>query len=259
MQFLRVIWDTLRLQMKNSFVRPMFRFCLIINPVANTILIYEMFRNSGHDNFGTFVILGAGLMALWGCICFSSAGDINRERWSGTLSMIYTAPAGFQVIILGKILGNTLLSLLTLLISFVTARVLYGAFFYLPSPFLTLFSLFCAVVCFIVFSTLIAYLLTLSRKTTLYMNLIEIPIVLLCGFVIPISFLPPWIHPLSYILPPTWAVRLLRLSIQQTGNAEFFATLAILTLITALYGAASLLLYKVIDKQIRKSATLEVF
>ena len=113
MSNIRVIWDTLRLQMKNSFVRPMFRFCLIINPVANTVIIYEMFRNSGQDNFGTYVILGAGLMAIWSCICFSSAGDISRERWHGTLAMIFVAPAGFQLIIFGKILGNTLLSLLT--------------------------------------------------------------------------------------------------------------------------------------------------
>jgi len=258
MHLFRVIWDTLRLQMKNSFIRPMFRFCLIINPIANTVLLYEMFRNSGHENFGTFVILGAGLIALWGCICFSSAGDINRERWSGTLSMIYTAPAGFQTIIFGKILGNTLLSLLTLLISALTAFILYGATFDMASPLLTIFALLCTVICFIVFSTLIAYLLTLSRKTTLYMNLIEIPIVLVCGFVIPVSILPVWIHPISYILPPTWAVRLLHLSIEGVVNSEFLNTFGVLVFITVLYGITTMLLFKLIDKHIRKKATLDL-
>jgi len=259
MHALRVIWDTLRLQMKNSFVRPMFRFCLIVNPIAGTILIYEMFRNSSQDNFGTYVILGAGLMGLWGCICFSSAGDINRERWSGTLSMIFAAPAGFQLIIFGKILGNTLLSLLTLLLSYITAKVLYGVSVSVDYPLHTAFALFCAVLCFIVFSTLIAYLLTLSRKTTLYMNLIEIPIILVCGFVFPVGFLPAWVQPLSHALPPTWAVRLLRLSIDWTGGREFWGTFGMLVLVTALYGIASALLYRVIDKQIRRTATLEVF
>jgi ABC-2 type transport system permease protein len=218
-----------------------------------------MFRNSGQENFGTYVILGAGLMGLWGCICFSSAGDINRERWSGTLSMIFAAPAGFQLIIFGKILGNTLLSLLTLLLSYITAKVLYGVSISLDYPLYTAFALFCAVVCFIVFSTLIAYLLTLSRKTTLYMNLIEIPIILVCGFVFPVGFLPSWIQPLSHALPPTWAVRLLRLSIDWTSGGEFWATFGMFALVTALYGIASALLYRVIDKQIRKTATLEVF
>ena len=259
MSNLRVVWDTLRLQMKNSFARPMFRFCLIINPVASTVIIYEMFRNSGQDNFGTYVILGAGLMAIWSCICFSSAGDINRERWFGTLSMIFVAPAGFQLIIFGKILGNTILSLLTLCISYITAKLLYGVSIRVDYPLYTALAIICAVVCFIVFSTLIAYLLTLSRKTELYMNMIEIPIILICGFVFPVSFLPQWIHPLSYVLPPTWAVRLLRLSIHWTTATEFLYTFIILALITVFYGVATALLFKTIDKQIRRKATLEVF
>ena len=173
--------------------------------------------------------------------------------------MIFVAPAGFQLIIFGKILGNTMLSLLTLFISYITAKILYGVNISVDYPLYTVFALICAIVCFIVFSTLIAYLLTLSRKTELYMNMIEIPIILLCGFVFPVSFLPQWIHPISYILPPTWAVRLLRLSIHWTTGSEFLYTFIILALVTTLYGVVTALLYKTIDRQIRKKATLEVF
>ena len=75
-----VLLSTMLLQMKQSFVRPMFRFCLIVSPILQTILLYEMFRNTGQEDFASYVILGAGLMSLWACICFSSAGDIERER-----------------------------------------------------------------------------------------------------------------------------------------------------------------------------------
>jgi len=255
---LRTIWSTLILQMKNSFVRPMFRFCLIINPIANTILIYEMFRNSGNENFGTYVILGAGLMGVWSCICFSSAGDINRERWSGTLSMIFVTPADFQLIIFGKILGNTILSLLTLILSFITAKILYGVDISIAQPFYTIFAFLWVVVCFIVFSMLIAYLLTLSRKTALYMNLIEIPIVLLCGFVFPVDFLPEWVQAISNVLPPTWAVKLLRLSILPIDETYWYV-FGVLILVTVIYMLITAFAYRLIDKQVRKSATLEVF
>ena len=115
-----VLLSTMILQMKQSFARPMFRFCLIANPILNTVLLYEMFRNSGEENFVSYVILGAGLMGIWSCICFSSAGDINRERYSGTLSLVFAAPVGFPKIVLGKILGNTILSLASLGISLIT-------------------------------------------------------------------------------------------------------------------------------------------
>ena len=260
MKTLRVIIDTLKLQMKNSFIRPMFRFCLIANPIVNTILIYEMFRNSGHDNFVAFVILGAWLMALWSCICFSSAGDINRERFSGTLAKIFTTPASFGTIMLGKILGNTILALLTLAISFITAKVLYNPKIEIANLGLLAISVIATIICFITFSIIVAYLLMLSRKTQLYMNVIEIPIILICGFVFPVEILPSFTKPISYAISPTWAVRLLRLSISGVTDISVFLTyLLILLGITALYAVISIILYKIIDKQVRINATLELF
>lgn len=259
MKTLSVIWETFRLQMKNSFVRPMFRFCLIANPIVSTILVYEMFRNSGQENFTTYVILGAGLMGLWSCICFSSAGDINRERYSGTLAILFATPSSFRAVILGKILGNTILSLATLVVSFVTAKVLYGAPVVVASPGYMLLSLAAAVICFVSISTVIACLLTLSRRTQLYMNCIEIPVILVCGFVFPVEILPAWVLPLSYALSPTWAVKLIRMSVAGVDDPPAYLTaLGILAGITVAYTLLSSLLYRAIDKQVRIRATLEV-
>lgn len=259
MKQLIVIWDTLRLQMKNSFIRPMYRFCLIAGPIVQTILLYEMYKNSGQDNFTTYVMLGGGLMGLWSCICFSSAGDINRERYMGTLSLIFVAPAKFSTIILGKVLGNTILSLGTLIISFLTAKIVYHAPIMVVSPGFLLLSILAAVICFITISICLAYLLTLSRKTQLYMNCIEIPIILLCGFVFPVEILPEWVLPISYALSPTWAVKLIRLSVSGVEKRmEYFTILGILGCITMVYIVLTIFLYRTIEKQVRMKATLEV-
>lgn len=259
MKHLRVIKSTLTLQMKSSFARPMFRFCLIANPVANTILLYEMFRGSARENFTSYVILGAGLMGLWSCICFSSAGDINRERFCGTLPLIFAAPARFSTIILGKIIGNTFLSLVTLLLSFITTLALYGIWPQIESPLYLLLSLFVTIICFISISTITAYLLTLSRKTQLYMNCIEIPVILLCGFVFPVEMLPRFLWPISYALSPTWAVKLMHMSVAGVSDiAAYWQTFAILAGMTAMYMILGALLERRIDKQVRINATLEV-
>ena len=254
-----VLLSTMVLQMRQSFSRNMFRFCLIANPILNTILLYEMFRNSGQENFAAYVVLGSGLMAVWGCICFSSAGDINRERFSGTLALVFAAPAGFSTIILGKILGNTLLSLLSLLISLLTAALFYRAPAALASPGYFALAMLALVLSFVVISSVIACLLTLSRRTTLYMNCIEIPLILLCGLSFPIEVLPRWLHPVSRCLPTTWAVELLRSAVagvMQPG--PFFQRLLILLLITAVWVLLALWLFRVIDRQVRISASLEV-
>lgn len=259
MNFIRVIYSTLKLQMKNSFARPMYRFCLVASPIVNTILLYHMFLNSNMDNFTTYVMLGAGLMGLWSCICFSSAGDINRERFSGTLSLIYVTPTSFGVILLGKVIGNTILSFVSLVISFLTAVLLYQAPIHIEEMGYLMLSIFAAMLCFITISILIAYLLTLSRKTQLYMNCIEVPIIFVCGFLFPVEILPSWVQPISYILAPTWAVKLIRLSVSGfTDSLVYFKTLGILCFLTIMYTIGILMLYKVIDREVRIRASLEL-
>lgn len=256
---IEVIISTMILQMKQSFARPMFRFCLIANPILNTILLYEMFRESGATNYMAYVTLGAGLMGLWGCICFSSAGDINRERFSGTLALIFTAPAGFPTIILGKIIGNTIMSLLTMIISLMTSVIFFRIQLQLANPLFFLIALFAAILSFIVISSVIACILTLSRKTELYMNCIEIPIILLCGFAFPVSVLPFGIRIVSYTLAPTYAVELMRMAVWGiTDKAEFFEKLLVLMILTLIYAVISVFLYKKIDRSVRIAATLEV-
>ena len=46
-----VLLSSMGLQCKQSFVRPMFRFCILANPVLNTVLLYEMYRGAGEENF----------------------------------------------------------------------------------------------------------------------------------------------------------------------------------------------------------------
>ena len=254
-----VLVSTMWLQMKKSLIRPMYRFCLFANPVVNTILLYEMFLNSGQEDFGTYFILGAGLMGLWGCICFSSAGDINRERWEGTLSLIFVAPAGFNWIISGKIMGNTLLSRASMGISFLTACILFGVSISIAHLSWFLIAMLAVVVTFSILSKLIAYLFTLSRKTTLYMNCIEIPIIFVCGFVVPFEALPAWIQAIGNVLPPTWAVKLLRLSLaSEAAWSLFWADLLVLFVLNVIYMVLTLLLVKAIERQVRIQASLEV-
>lgn len=257
---LRVLVSSMLVQMKKSFARPMFRVCLLIEPIANTILLYYMFRHSGRSDFGTYVILGGGLTSLWEVILFSSAGDINRERYSGTLSLLFAMPTPFPAILLGKIMGNTVLSFITLILSYATARILFGLTLAVSSIGLLIAALVMAAISFVVISMFLAYALTLSRRTVLYMNCLNFPIFLLCGFAFPIDILPQWALPLSYALPPTWAIRLLRMCFVSPMDPLLFGEYSlILAGEIVVFAFFAVLLYRVIDRQVRIRASLEVF
>ena len=112
---------------------------------------------------------------------------------------------------------------------------------------------------FVVISSVIACLLTLSRRTSLYMNCIEIPFILLCGMAFPVDILPAWLQSVSRCLAPTWAVELLRMTVQGvTDAAAFWRGFGVLTLLSAALAVLSAWLYRVIDRAVRINASLEV-
>jgi len=252
-----VLLTSMQVQLQQTFVRPMFKFVLFVSPFLVTIILGEMYRYSTADNFVAYVVLGSGLWNLWTCIAFSSAGDINRERFSNTLSVIFSAPADFRLILLGKILGNTLLAICSFSLSVIFATILYRNPIIVNNWLILTISLVLTIIAFIIMSIFMAYLLTLSRKTTIYMNCLEIPFALIWGFVFPIENLPQFAQYIAWVFPPTWAIRLLRYSATETeyGFWENFIPLAITMII---FTILAMLLYKVIFKQTKILGTLDM-
>jgi len=252
-----VVWTSLILQMKQTFARNMFKYCLFVSPLLSTIILGEIYRNAAQEDFIAFVVLGSGLWNLWGAIAFSSAGDIHRERYSNTLSIIFSAPADFRLIWLGKILGNTILSIGAFFISVIFALVLYRIPVSVYNRGLLALAFVLTIVSFIVISIFVAYLLTLSRRTTLFMNCLEFPFILICGFAFPVEMLPTPLMYFSYIFPPTWAVRLLRSSITM-GAPDYGHYLLWLLMTVIVFVFASSVLYKIIFRQVKILGTLDM-
>lgn len=252
-----VIFDSMCVQMKQTFARNMYRFCMFIQPFTFTIILAEMYKNSSQNNFTAYVILGSGLMSLWGCICFSSAGDINRERYNQTLSLIFVSPSDFRYILLGKIIGNTILSVTSFVLTILYASIVYRMPVSIRNLPLFVLSFLLTVVCFIVISLFVAYLLTLSRRTQLFMNCIDIPLTLICGFAFPVELLPQWMQHIAFALPLTWAVKLMRQSV--LGNyIDFKKNLFALFITTMLFVLLSASSYKIIKQQIKINGSLEM-
>ncbi|MCL2752826.1 MAG: ABC transporter permease [Defluviitaleaceae bacterium] len=252
-----IILTSLSLQMKQTFVRPMFKYTMIVGPLLYTIILGEIFRNASAESFVAYVVLGSGLLNLWNSIAFSSAGDINRERFSNTLSIIFTAPADFRLILLGKIIGNTILSLGAFFLSVFFAIALYRPEIAVQNWLLLAISLLLALVAFIVVSIFIAYLLTLSKKTELWMNCLTYPFAIIFGFLFPIENLPQAAQYFSWVFPPTWAVRLMRYSVTDTAYS-FTNALIPLLITTVIFTLLAGLLYKAIFKQAKVSGTLDM-
>ncbi len=247
------------LQIKQTFSRNMFRFMMLVQPIIFGTVLYLMFKNSSNDDLVAHVIFGTGLITIWGTIVFSSASDIERERRIGTLKYISCAPVKFIVVMSGKIFGNIILGLLSMVYSTLFIIFVFKVQFHIAHPFYFIFGMILTITSFMAISLMFSALLTLSRQARVFMNALDYPIYIICGLVFPIDMLPQFLRYISYLLSPTWANEILKLTARGITNYnDFYQKLIILTLIIVVYYILSIIFFKLIDKKARFDGTLEV-
>ncbi len=247
------------LQMRQSFSRSMFRFCMIAYPILYGFLLYMLYKEESSIEVMSYVMLGTSVSSLWGTISFSSAGDINRERFMGALEIIFNVPVSFRVIMFGKVVGNTILGLMSMALSIAFVKIAFHVPFEVKVLGLFLITVVIGVLSFAAVGMMLSGLLAISRSTRVLMNCIDYPIMILCGVAFPIEILPYWTKPLSYLLSPTHFLILSRMCVQGiTSMGLFWFHLAWMIGLTLIYGVLSIKFYDVIDVYARQHATLGV-
>jgi len=256
---MNVVFSSAISHIKQSISRSMFKFCIFINPIMSGFLLGMIYRNKSKEEFILYAFLGAGMGAFWSSICYSSASDIEREKWMGTLPIIFVSPAGFKKIILGKILGNTFLGIVTLILNISTVYFLfkisikfYSLLYFVIVLFLTLLSM-------VSIAFLICALFTLSRKIRLMMNFIEFPVITLTGLFFPIEILPISIRKISYLISITWGMKGFRVAIYGGNLEQMMSIIFIILFLIIIYSVLGIFLFKKIEKLCIINATLEVF
>lgn len=256
---LQVLQATILQQIKVSIGRNMFRFCIFVGPVIMGFILGMMYQHMSDTEYMVHVVFGGGIFTFWGSILFSSASDIERERSMGTLETIFIAPGGFFYIILGKVIGNSIWGMVALVINALFVRITFGRRFVVVNGWLMCLTLLLVFVSFTVIAMLMAGLFTLSRRSRLVMNCLEHPIAILCGIMFPLTVVPVYFRPLSYLLSPTYVSLLLRDAVIGTRVGDFGLALVGLFGITLLYILLTVTVYRIIDYRARITASLGVY
>ncbi|WBW94895.1 ABC transporter permease [Oceanirhabdus sp. W0125-5] len=259
MNSFKVIASSSLLQMKQSISRSMFRFCVIVQPIMTAFIMFMVYKDRGYEDYVAYVMLGTAISSLWGTISYSSAGDIERERYMGALQVIFTAPARFRTIMLGKVLGNTVWGIVSMIISFVFVLLAFSVPLIIKHPVLFIIISLIGIISFIAVAMMLSAMLAISRSTRVLMNIMEYPILILCGIMFPIEIIPVYIRWISYLLSPTFVVKLLRMCVFGIEDWSLFYNLSLtLIVVTIVYIGISIIGYRMIDTKARINASLEV-
>ncbi|MBN2531330.1 MAG: ABC transporter permease [Spirochaetales bacterium] len=223
MKSLTAFWNILLKDMRNYYLKPPNISWGIIFPFAWMLMMFIKSK-SAFDITEVFPGI-VGMAILFGTTSMLSV-TITFERKSRSFERLLLAPMSIEVLVLAKITGAILFGIFNS-----TIPVLVSVLYFKASVFDWLF-LVSGIVLLSVISTLLGLFIAVSAKEVFeaqtYSNFYRFPMIFLCGLFIPVSQLPVFVRPLSYILPVTYGVDVLRYSISGNNSLPVLLNLVIL-------------------------------
>jgi ABC-2 type transport system permease protein len=182
----------------------------VLWPLFFSTVAFLMFRAGAGGESLVFASFGAAVMGIWSSTSTSAGSAMQRERWHGTLELLVTAPVHFAAILLPVTVAMSALGLYSMTATLLISRFVFGV----DLPFEQPFSFAVALVATVASIGAMGFLLAVSfvryRTAWALGNLLEYPVWLIAGFLVPLTLLPGWVRPISWVLAPTWGVDAIR-------------------------------------------------
>ncbi len=225
----------------------------VVWPMFFATTAFFMYR-AGHDPHTLlFASLGASVMGIWSATSTSASSVLQRERRHGTLELLAAAPANFALVLLPISIAMTTVGLYSMVATLLWGHFVFGIAMHLVHPLLFVLAVPVTIASVGALGFLLSVACVRYRSAWALGNALEYPVWLICGFLVPLSLLPGWVGPFSWILAPTFGVRAIReAALGGTPLDDLLAAAAL----GAAYFAVGLLLTEFVLRTARKTAAL---
>ncbi len=207
---LRLLWIGWLFNLKNLTNSLFFVLIAIVQPVIFASIAFFMFRAGERPDGLLYAALGAGLMGIWTSTLFGSGSAIQWMRWQGTLEVAVAAPVRFIFVLLPITVATASIGLYSIVATLFWGRVFFAVPLHFEHPLLFALALPVTVISLGMLGLLMASTFVLYRNANAFSNLLEYPVWLATGLLVPLSLLPGWVEWLSWGLAPTWGMEAVR-------------------------------------------------
>ncbi|MDE0001550.1 MAG: ABC transporter permease [Rhodospirillaceae bacterium] len=215
-------------------------------------------RQAGTDNYLAYSVIGATTFLWTGWTTAGLANNLRLDRSLGTLPTIWATATTRVVLIGGGAIGRTFAPSVIALGSFCLAWALFRfplVFNAGPALAVLIFGGLATIAIALPWTAI----LLRYREGYLFVQLFVMGTGILAGIAYPIDVLPGWGQALSGLLPPTWMIRGLRDALIYGDLPDAMLACGVLLGMSLAYGAAGLVLLRVMDKAARAKGELEWF
>lgn len=244
-------WLQLKMRSRSAFDGAL----AIVYPLFFASSIFFIYRQSANSAALVSAAVGASVMGVWSAVATTASISLQRERRLGTLELLVASPTALPLAIVPMTMAMATVGLYSLVATLAWGRIAFGIKISLVHPFSFAFAcvvtaLSVSVLGFILAVTAVRYRAAWALGTAL-----ELPIWLICGFLVPISILPNWVRPLSWLIPTTWGVSAVK---QAALGGTPWRDIALCLGVAAIYAGLGTLLARRLVDSARKNATLSL-
>jgi ABC-2 type transport system permease protein len=253
MKPLRVFATGFVLHFKNLAASPFMVFTAAIWPLVYATLAFLMFRATHQAPSLLYAALGAAVMGIWSTTATSAGGAVQQQRNWKVLELLVAAPSPLILVLAPITVAIAGIGVYSIVTTLLWGRLLFGVPFHVLHPVLFVVAIPAAVLSIGLLGLVLASTLVLYREASAFSQMLEYPVWLITGMLIPLSLLPGWIHPISWVLAPTWGMRAVR---RAALGGSVGMPLLVCLLLTIIYAVLAVVLLHHFERLARDRATL---
>lgn len=199
----------------------------LVNTPLFTLALVAIMVHSGRSDLAPYAVVGATVIAVWNMAIIESGGIIDADRGQGTLEALISTPAPLALVVLGRTVTVTVISLLSLVESVIVARLVFGVVVDVHHGWLFAVTLALTAVSMAMTASALAGIFVLSRSARTFQNALSYPFYLLSGAVVPAPLLPEWLQPVTKVVFLSWSTDLIRDCLRPGAVPNALARLAV--------------------------------
>ena len=225
----------------------------VLYPLFFATTIFLIYRQGSDQTALVAAAVGASVMGVWSATSTTASSVLQRERRQGTLELLVAAPSSFPLLLIPITLSMATIGLYSLVATLLWGRFVFAIPVRIDDPVGFALAAAVTVLAIALMGFLEAVASVRYRSAWALGTAFELPVWLVCGFLVPVSALPGWVRPISWVLPPTWGVSAVK---DAALGLSPWADIAMCAATAAVYGAVGAVLSGALLNSARARATL---
>jgi hypothetical protein len=196
-----------RLHMKQASRNAFDLSGVIVWPILYASIAYYLLGGKNDPSLLLSASLGASVMLMWSLVVVSSSGVLEQQRWQGTLELVVAAPTPLTAVIGPICIAGALVGAYA-----IGATLLWGVLFFdvpvsVEHPLAFAVAIPACALAIGMLGLIMASTFVLYRASFHLGIATQYPVWIVTGLLVPLSLLPSFVRPISWLLGPTWGSR----------------------------------------------------